>query len=68
MRLEAGYTFQAMQISTTQTTTNPGRARLQGALVVGQVGLSFVLLVAAGLLLRSTWTTMPLTLIVTNSW
>jgi predicted permease len=36
-------------------TSGPGRQRLRGVLVVAQVSISFMLLIAAGLLLRSLW-------------
>jgi predicted permease len=43
----------ALKQSSGQTTTSRGRHRLRAALVVGQVAISFTLLIGAGLMIRS---------------
>jgi putative ABC transport system permease protein len=53
LRLSADHVIDA--IRTRRASTTPARARFQRALVVGQIVASVVLLVAAGLLIRSVW-------------
>ena len=43
----------ALKQSSGQTTTSRGRHRLRAALVIGQIAISFTLLIGAGLMIRS---------------
>jgi predicted permease len=45
----------ALQQGSDRTSTTAGRLRLRNLLIVGQVAISFVLLIGAGLMLRTLW-------------
>ncbi|MFL6352247.1 MAG: ADOP family duplicated permease [Bryobacteraceae bacterium] len=47
------YVTEALKQGTGRTTAGPGRQRLRGFLVVAQVAVSFMLLIGAGLMIRS---------------